>query len=310
MFATIQVDLDGIWTIFKYHRIEVAHYPDIVFSQSIFRFLELFHSYNIHATFFVVGSDLENPEVANQVKRLVDAGHEIANHSYSHPLNFSLLSTADKRNEILNADRILRKITGKIVRGFRSPAYAIDTETLMVLTELGYQYDSSILPTHWSWLIRWVESGMALLHFSPSASYGKIKYARAPQTIYHPDLNRFWKKGNSSLWEVPVSVYPYIRTPIHSSFASRIGWRYFASAVNQISRLGLPLIYVFHGVDLVDDFVDDRIPKIKWVCKPLKVRLILFHQMLEYISTRYQIVSTKELIENQSAIRNFTSEHP
>jgi len=71
MDATIQVDLDGIWTIFQHHGIDVPHYPDSVFNQSISRFLDLFAAENIKATFFVVGSDLEVPEVAKQVKLLL-----------------------------------------------------------------------------------------------------------------------------------------------------------------------------------------------------------------------------------------------
>jgi peptidoglycan-N-acetylglucosamine deacetylase len=296
MDATIQVDLDGVWTIFRHHGVEISHASDPVFEQSIPRFLSLFSEFNLHSTFFVVGSDLEIPNATAAIKSIADAGHELANHSYSHPRNFSALSLPEKQAEIEKAENLIRRIIPQPVAGFRAPSYAIDSETITILNDRGYQYDSSVLPTYWSGIIRRVESIGTSTSSKSTASYGRIKYSRAPLHKYHPDPKLIWKPGKSELWEVPVSVYPWIRTPIHSSFSTRIGWWYFATAVNWLARLNLPLVFVFHGVDLVDRFADERIPKVKWISSPVEDRMALFRRMLTYISSKYRIISTQELI--------------
>jgi peptidoglycan-N-acetylglucosamine deacetylase len=296
MEAIIQVDLDGVWTIFQHHGVEISHAADPVFEQSIPRFLSLFRELNIHSTFFVVGSDLDVPESTTAIKSIADSSHELANHSYSHPRNFALLSLAEKQHEIEKADTLIRGITRIPVSGYRAPSYAIDSETITFLQDRGYQYDSSILPIYWSGLIRRIESIGSSTNTKSTASYGRIRYSRAPLSKYHPDAEFLWKPGTMKLWELPVSVYPLIRTPIHSSFSTRIGWWYFTSAVNWLARLKLPLVFVFHGVDLVDRFEDSRIPKIKWILTPVEERIQLFHRMLSYISSKYRIISTKEYL--------------
>ncbi|MDI6782778.1 MAG: polysaccharide deacetylase family protein [bacterium] len=304
MYATIQVDLDGIWTIYQHHRVEVSHYPDPVFEQSISRFLELFGGANIKATFFIVGSDLERPAPAHQIKPVLEIGHELANHTYSHPLNFSQLTYAEKKSEIERAAHLIREITGQLVIGFRAPSYAIDGETLTILNDLHYLYDSSIFPTYWSGLLRRFESGFSVPRRDAciaATSYGKIQYSHAPNKIYHPDLEFPWKPGNLTLWEVPVSVYPLVRIPIHSSFSARLGWWYFASAINWLARLKRPVVFVFHGIDLVDRFEDNRIPKVKWILNPVEERMELFSRMIKFIRQKYEIVPTRELIKNIDA---------
>lgn len=46
--------------------------------------LEILKKYNAHATFYIVGSHVEGNE--SIVKQIVAEGHELGDHSYSHPL--------------------------------------------------------------------------------------------------------------------------------------------------------------------------------------------------------------------------------
>jgi peptidoglycan/xylan/chitin deacetylase (PgdA/CDA1 family) len=67
-------------------------------------------------TAFVVGQWLDaNPAYA---KRLVDAGHELANHTYSHP-SFASLSAAAMSDEIVRCRDVLTRLTGKAGTYFR-----------------------------------------------------------------------------------------------------------------------------------------------------------------------------------------------
>ena len=45
--------------------------------------LDLLKQYNAHATFYIVGSHVEGNEAI--IRRIVDEGHELGDHSYSHP---------------------------------------------------------------------------------------------------------------------------------------------------------------------------------------------------------------------------------
>ena len=82
------------------------------------RLLEVLAKHNVKATFFMIGNRVEkHPEM---VRRVMAEGHQIGNHSYSHPLLGFLPPTWVQR-EIERTDRLLRQIgvTGEIV--FRAP---------------------------------------------------------------------------------------------------------------------------------------------------------------------------------------------
>jgi len=72
------------------------------------RLLNALKQYNAKATFFVIGSGIANPE--NQkykrslIKRMVDEGHEVANHSYDHK-DFTKLSDKDVLSQIRKNER-------------------------------------------------------------------------------------------------------------------------------------------------------------------------------------------------------------
>jgi peptidoglycan/xylan/chitin deacetylase (PgdA/CDA1 family) len=84
--------------------------------------LEVLASRHAHATFFVIGSELAaHPELA---ARLRDAGHELGNHTWSHP-RLDSLPLPRVRAEIASTDSLLRKlhVRGRIL--FRPPYGAL-----------------------------------------------------------------------------------------------------------------------------------------------------------------------------------------
>ncbi|MEE3450193.1 MAG: polysaccharide deacetylase family protein [Acutalibacteraceae bacterium] len=73
---------------------------------------------NVHATFFIVGSRAEiYPDI---VRRVADEGHQLGNHTYSHPVMTSLYEYS-WRNEIDVTDSIITNICGKTPTAFRPP---------------------------------------------------------------------------------------------------------------------------------------------------------------------------------------------
>lgn len=98
--------------------------------------LDLLSQYKVSATFFLVGKRLENNyKIAHQ---MVDAGHEIGNHTFSHSLLY--LSTNKRiRDEICRTDKLLRNIDGAEPKFFRPPAGFFTKRVLDVVEQLDYK---------------------------------------------------------------------------------------------------------------------------------------------------------------------------
>jgi peptidoglycan/xylan/chitin deacetylase (PgdA/CDA1 family) len=107
------------------------------------RVLRLLKKYDIQATFFVPGhTACAFPDMIRQIH---DAGHEIGHHSWAHE-NPATLEEADERRILERALRALERGAG--VRGplgYRSPAWDFSKNTVKLLIELGFLYDSSCM---------------------------------------------------------------------------------------------------------------------------------------------------------------------
>jgi len=82
-----------------------------------FKILDILKNFDAKATFFVCGKNLEKfPEI---VRKIIDDGHTIGNHTYSHSINF--LFPWNFKKEIGKTTQIIQKITGKRTEIFRPP---------------------------------------------------------------------------------------------------------------------------------------------------------------------------------------------
>lgn len=112
------------------------------------RLLELFSSHGIKATFFILGWVAERSPAL--VRRIQNAGHEIASHGYSHRLVYDQTPEVF-REETRRSKKILEDITGHGVNGYRAASYSITSKSrwaLDILCEEGFTWDSSIFPVH------------------------------------------------------------------------------------------------------------------------------------------------------------------
>lgn len=114
--------------------------------QNTNRILDLFNEAGIKATFFTLGWVAERyPEL---VRRMVNEGHELASHGYSH-VRVTQQNPAEFSEDISKTKKLLENISGTEVRGYRAASYSIGASNLWALDELsnaGYQYSSSIYP--------------------------------------------------------------------------------------------------------------------------------------------------------------------
>ena len=95
--------------------------------------IKILKEYDVPATFFVVGAWVDKyPE---SVKALSDAGHQIQNHSNTHP-HMPQLSKVQMRDEIQSCNEKIKKITGTTPTLLRPPYGDYDNALIEVMTEL------------------------------------------------------------------------------------------------------------------------------------------------------------------------------
>lgn len=80
--------------------------------------LDILKRYHAKATFFVLGQSIPGNEAI--LKRIVEEGHEVANHTWSHP-NLTTLSAEQIREEITKTQDAIREVTGKTPTIMRPP---------------------------------------------------------------------------------------------------------------------------------------------------------------------------------------------
>ena len=91
--------------------------PDELFTLQV---LDALKKHGVRATFFVVGNRAEDhPEV---VKRMVEDGHVLGNHSYSH-VNFPKVSNDEFHEEVLMTQKAVDEVVGGYQMKYIRPPY-------------------------------------------------------------------------------------------------------------------------------------------------------------------------------------------
>ncbi len=105
------------------------------------RLLRLFEKYGLRTTWFIPGHSIETfPE---QMKMLVDGGHEVGTHGYSHENPVSM-TPQQERNVIDKCVGLVEDLTGKRPAGNSAPWWEPSDATNEILLEYGYKYDRSL----------------------------------------------------------------------------------------------------------------------------------------------------------------------
>ncbi|QGP80181.1 DUF3473 domain-containing protein [Sphingobium sp. CAP-1] len=203
--------------------------------------LDLFAAAGVKATFFTLGWVAERYPAL--MRRIADAGHEVASHGYDHARVFTF--TAEEfRADLRKARAILEDASGQAVSGYRAPSFSIDPRTPwahQVLAEEGYRYSSSVAPIrhdHYGW----------------------------------PDSPRFaWKPvKDSPLVELPVTTAKWGNRTLAAGgggFFRLLPYGFSRWAIRQVNeQAGRPAIIYFHPWEIDPD--QPRVPQ-----APLRSRL-------------------------------------
>ena len=245
--AAVNVDIDSLYLYYRIHGLDDADASNIVWERGVTRFAELFDEVGVRATFFVVASDLERwPRAREMAEELVAAGHEIGNHTYTHPYDLIQRSDDEIAREIDEAHRILSEVRGSPVAGFRAPGYHMSDDVYRALVRTGYRYSSSIFPSPPYYLAKLGVMGMMrLVGKTSKAIMGDPRIMIASRFPHH----------RRSMLEIPITVLPGIRFPIIGTSMTLLGqrgMRLLRPAMRRMNFVNLE----FHGIDLCDRDTD------------------------------------------------------
>ncbi|MGP4066986.1 LysM peptidoglycan-binding domain-containing protein [Halobacillus sp. B29] len=110
---------------------------------NIAKILQTLSKENIHSTFFLTGSGTKAHP--NSIKDIKAAGHELANHSYSHA-DFTELSSAEIKNELDRTEAAVKSTTGVSTKPlFRAPFGSVNSTVLKAVGNAGYTHT-----IHWN----------------------------------------------------------------------------------------------------------------------------------------------------------------
>lgn len=218
-------------------------YDDIgfkVYKEAIPALLDLYEKYNVRTTFFFVAEFAR--QFPDMIKQVQSRGHEIACHGLTHEHNqaFDVLSFDEQVRHLTEAKKILEDIAGEEVISFRAPALRVNSYTPAALELTGFKIDSSIAPQR-------------LDIFMSLGSKNKMQWLKAPRECYRTVDNNLARRGESDVFEVPVTSYvlPYIGTlmRISSFWTSVVRYLVYLETRNTTKAVN----FLFHPSEMVEE---------------------------------------------------------
>lgn len=243
------------------------------------------------ATCFAVGADARRPEGAALLRSLVEAGHEVASHSDDHDLHLHRRSSASIEQDLDRSADALAAATGTPPVGFRAPGYGTSVALRRVLASHGYRYDASAFPSPLGPLARlWFGR-----HTRPPRLGARVVLDRTAELVRGPRVRRFTVEGRR-LVEVPVTVMPYTRLPLHASHllplarrAPRFAERYLELALGVCARSGIGPAIVLHPTDLLDPDESPALRRFPNMAIPADFKLAFVERWLELVEARFAL---------------------
>ena len=106
------------------------------------RLLALFRKHEISTSWYVPGHTIET--YPDAVKAVVDAGHEIAHHGWTHRPP-ATLTREKEEEELIRGNEAINRISGRYARGYRSPSWDLSPHSVELMLKHGFVYDSSMM---------------------------------------------------------------------------------------------------------------------------------------------------------------------
>jgi peptidoglycan-N-acetylglucosamine deacetylase len=253
--ASLSLDLDNEWSYLKTHGdAGWSDYPSYL-HVVVPRVLDVLASRGLTITWFVVGQDAALDRNHEPLAALAAAGHEVGNHSFRHEPWMHKYPDVEVRDELSRAEDAIEAATGAHPVGFRGPGYSLSPAVLETLVARGYRYDCSTLPTIIGPVARMVYFRSTKLDAAQRADrsdlFGHASEALRPLRPYR------WGSSNG-LVEIPVTVLPGARVPMHVSYllalagrSRRLARSYFRTALELCKMASVEPSLLLHPLDFL-----------------------------------------------------------
>lgn len=212
----------------RYQRDDWGSLPSLVVKNSL-RLLDLLNSYNVRATWFVLGWCADRyPDL---IQEIFASGHEIASHSYYHR-RVDILGRDRFRKDTEMAINAILKATGVLPYGYRAPSWSINSSApwaFETLAEMGFLYDSSVFPIKHD-IYGWPDGPRHLF---------KMEFGNG-HTLYELPATTFRAFGKN----IPVAGGGYFR---HSPY-----W-YSKKLIETLNKAGQPAVFYIHPWEIDPD---------------------------------------------------------
>ena len=265
--GSVSLDLDNLWSYMKIHGNEGWQQRPSYLDAFVPHVLRVLDQLDLRITFFIVGIDAAQEENRVHLQSIVDAGHEIGNHSFEHESWLQHYTRPELETEISRAQEVIELATGVRPVGFRGPGFSWSPTLLEVLAEQGFTYDASTLPMYLGPIARTYYFSTAKL--SPEERkqrkelFGRFRDGLRPSGAYQ------WQLEDSvSLLEIPVTTMPILKLPFHFSYLlylSRISPflmdRYLDTAMLLCRVTRTEPSFLLHPLDLIGG---DQVPALKF----------------------------------------------
>lgn len=183
------------------------------------RILELLDRHGVQGTFFVLGWVGER--TPGLIKRIAEAGHEIATHGFSHRLVKNMKPEEFEKDLVMSLDAIRAAVDTEVI-GFRAPSFSVDPEKAWVyriLAKHGIRYDSSIFP------------------MSINPDYGN---SESPLEIH---------TAEAGITEFPMSCFKFAGRALPCSgggYFRLLPYSYTSYGIRQCNKEGRPVVFYLH----------------------------------------------------------------
>jgi hypothetical protein len=299
--ASLSLDLDNQWSYMKTHGDagwdSFPSYLDIV----VPRVLDFLDKNNLKITFFIVGQDAALAKNHDVIRSIQQAGHEIGNHSFNHEPWLHLYTEQQINSELSRTEEEIERVTGQKTIGFRGPGYSLSNSVLRVLSQRGYLYDASTLPTYLGPLARAYYFMTTRLSPEEKANrkllFGTLRDGTRPIKAYKWHIDGF----PSGLIEIPVTTMPILKTPIHvsyilylSKFSPVLGRMYFRIAMSLCRLSYVAPSLLMHPLDFLGGDDVKELSFFPAMNLPGSKKLELVSKIIKIYSQHFTIVPMQE----------------
>jgi len=260
--ASVSLDADNLWSYKRTHGD-----PDWVDRPSYLpalqrRMTKFFDAHGIRPSVMVVGADAAAPDGPDFVTAMVEYGCEVGNHSFEHEPWLHLYSPQQLRDEIRRTEDAIMAAGAPKPRGFRAPGFSMSPDLMRALHELDYDYDASVLAT-------WIGPVARLYYLRSNTDLTREERAQrkalfgAASDAALPNRPFTWKgtsdTGPLALTEIPVTVFPFARVPMHASYviflsgySLALAKAYVRASMLACRLTGTEPSLLLHPLDLLD----------------------------------------------------------